>query len=97
MKEINKIRVVWEFDIELNKELQNLLDITECKVEDMLRNEDDAERLQRLCCSATGVPRYVDLNLFFNDPRAVSVYQITNALSDEYGWFINEWEWVQQS
>ena len=96
MSVTNKIRVVWEFDIETNTQLQELLEITSSEVEVMLEDEDDKEKLHRLCCSATGTPRFVDLDLFFEDPHAVGDDQITNALSDEYGWLINEWEYVQQ-
>ena len=96
MSVTNKIRVEWEFDIETNERLHELLDISAVKVEAMLNDEDDKEKLHRMCCSATGTPRFVDLDLFFEDPHAVSDDQITDALSDEYGWLINEWEYVQQ-
>lgn len=96
MSVTNKIRVVWEFDVETDERLHELLDISAMKVEEMLNDEDDKEKLHRLCCSATGTPRFVDLDLFFEDPHAVSDDQITDALSDEYGWLIQEWEYVQQ-
>ena len=96
MSVTNKIRVIWEFDIATDERLQELLDISAVKVEEMLSDEDEAERLQRLCCSAMGVPRFVDLDLFFDNPHAVSDYQITDALSDEYGWLVAEWYYVQE-
>ena len=96
MSVTNKIRVIWEFDIATDERLQELLDISAVKVEEMLSDEDEAERLQRLCCSAMGVPRFVDLDLFFNDPHAVSEHQITDALSDEYGWLVADWYYVQE-
>ena len=96
MSVTNKIRVRWEFDIETNEELQSRLGLTEGEVADMLNDEDDAERLQRLCCQEMGVPRFVDLDLFFDDPHDTSDDQITDALSDEYGWLIKEWEYVQK-
>ena len=90
----NKIKVQWEFDIETNEELQSRLGLTEGDVADMLSDEDDAEKLHAMCCGEMGVPRYVDLDLFFDDPRDVSDDQITDALSDEYGWLINDWNYV---
>ncbi len=96
MSVTNKIRVIWEFDIATDERLQELLDISAVKVEEMLSDEDEAERLQRLCCSAMGVPRFVDLDLFFDNPHAVSDYQITDALSDEYGWLVADWYYVQE-
>ena len=92
----NKIRVRWEFDIATNEELQTRLGLTESEVVDMLGDEHDAEKLQKLCCHEMGVPRFVDLDLFFDNPHAVSDDQITDALSDEYGWLIQEWKYVQK-
>ena len=96
MSVTNKIRVEWEFDIATDERLQEILDISAVKVEEMLNDEDEKEKLHRMCCSATGTPRYVDLDLFFEDPHTVSDVQITDALSDEYGWLINEWHYVQE-
>jgi len=94
MSVTNKIRVQWEFDIETNEELQLQLGLTKDDIANMMSDEDDAEKLHSLCCSEMGVPRYVDLDLFFDDPRDVSDDQITDALSDEYGWLINDWNYV---
>ena len=96
MSVTNKIRVQWEFDIETNEELQSRLGLTEGDVADMLADEHDAEKLQKLCCHEMGAPRHVDLDLFFDNPHAVSDEQITDALSDEYGWLIKEWHYVQK-
>ena len=96
MSVTNKIKVRWEFDIETNEELQSRLGLTEGGVTDMLSDEDDAVKLHELCCNEMGVPCYVDLDLFFDNPHNVSDDQITDALSDEYGWLINEWHYVQQ-
>ena len=96
MSVTNKIKVQWEFDIETDEELQSRLGLTEGDVADMLRDEDDAVKLHNLCCGEMGVPQYVDLDLFFDNPHNVSDDQITDALSDEYGWLINSWHYVQQ-
>ena len=89
----NKVRVQWEFDIETNEELQSRLGLTEGDVADMLADEQDAEKLHFLCCHEMGVPEWIDLDLFFEDPRNVSHDVITDALNDEYGWLIQSWEW----
>lgn len=89
----NRIKVQWEFDIETDEELQSRLGLTEGEVAAMLGDEEDAQKLHSLCCGETGVPEWVDLDLFFDDPRAVEEEQITDALSDEYGWLIQTWEW----
>jgi hypothetical protein len=89
----NKIKLQWEFDIDTNEELQSRLGLTEGEIEAMLGDKDDTQKLHSLCCGETGVPEWVDLDLFFDDPRDVSEDQITDALSDEYGWLIQTWEW----
>jgi len=89
----NRIKVQWEFDIETNEELQSRLGLTEGEVVEMLGDEDEAQKLHSLCCRETGAPEWVDLDLFFDDPRDADEEQITDALSDEFGWLIQTWEW----
>lgn len=89
----NLIKVKWEFDIDTNEELQSRLLITPTEVADMLEDEDAESRLHALCCGETGAPEFVDLDLFFDNPRDVSEDEVTDALSDEYGWLVNSWEW----
>ena len=96
MSVTNKIKVQWEFDVETNEELQSQLGLTEGEVTDMMGDDYDAEKLHALCCAEMGVPRYVDLDIFFDDPHATSECQITDALSDEYGWLIKSWHYTQK-
>ena len=89
----NLVKIHWEFDIESDESLQRDLGLTSREVEDMQQDPDETNRLHRLCCTHLGVPMWVDLDLFFDEPREVSDYQITDALSDEHGWLIKSWEW----
>lgn len=41
---------------------------------------------------ANGIPTIVDLNDYFEDPDAVCNDQITDALSDEHGWLVLDWD-----
>lgn len=88
----NLIKVKWEFDIDTNEELQTRLNITEREVAEMIEDEVDESRLHALCCGETGTPEFIDLDLFFENPNEVSEDQITDALSDEYGWLVKSWE-----
>ena len=56
-----------------------------------LPNPDDTEAHDQFA-EENGVPIVVDLTEYFEDPRSVSSYQITDALSDEHGWLVNDWE-----
>tara|TARA_E500000331_G_C17243935_1_gene708306 strand:- start:917 stop:1144 length:228 start_codon:yes stop_codon:yes gene_type:complete len=38
-----------------------------------------------------GVPLVVDMSEFFDNPEEVSNDHITDALSDEYGWLVQDW------
>tara|TARA_B100000212_G_C27375203_1_gene534375 strand:+ start:756 stop:1835 length:1080 start_codon:yes stop_codon:yes gene_type:complete len=38
-----------------------------------------------------GVPLVVDMCEFFDNPEEVSIDHITDALSDEYGWLVQDW------
>ena len=42
-----------------------------------------------------GVPLVVDLSEYFDDPSKVSEYDITDALSDEHGWLIYDWNVIE--
>ena len=94
MPSYNKIEVQWEFDITVDEELQRRLGLTEREVYEILDEEGGAEKLNKMCCTEMGVPRFVDLDLFFDDPRMISDDQITDALSDEHGWLVDSFEWL---
>lgn len=93
MSSKNMIRIQWEFDVTTDEELQRRLDLTEGEVYDILAEDGGAEELNKRCCRLMGVPQWVDLDLFFEDPRVVSDDQILDAMSDEYGWLIQSFEW----
>jgi hypothetical protein len=93
MSNNNRVEVQWEFDITVDEELQRRLGLTEGEVYEILDEEGGAEKLNKMCCVEMGVPCFVDLDLFFDDPRAVSDDQITDALSDEHGWLVDSFEW----
>lgn len=90
----NKIKVQWEFDITVDEELQSRLGLTEGDVYDILEEEGGDEKLNQLCAAEMGTPVWVDLDLFFESPRSVGEDQITDALSDEYGWLVDSYEWL---
>lgn len=94
MSSKNMIEVQWEFNIVTDEELQRRLDLTEGEVYAMIDEDEGAERLNSMCAQEMGVPVFVDLDLIFDDPRSVDHYQITDALSDEYGFLVDSWEWT---
>lgn len=89
----NMIEIQWEFDVTTDEEIQRQLNLTEGEVYDILAKDGGAEDLNKRCCNLLEVPLWVDLDLFFDDPRSVSDDQILDAMSDEYGWLIQSFEW----
>jgi len=93
MSSKNMIEVQWEFDIVTDEELQRRLGLTEGEVYEIIDEDDGAERLNMMCAQEMEVPVYINLDLFFDDPRSVDEDEITETLSDEYGWLVDSWEW----
>lgn len=89
----NMIEVQWEFNVTTDSDLQSDLGLTEGEVYEMLDEEGGAERLNALCCDVLDVPRFVNLDLFFESPRDVSDDEIAETLSNEYGWAVDSFEW----
>lgn len=56
-----------------------------------LPNPDDLQAHDEFA-QENGVPTVVDLSDYFNDPDSVSNDQITDALSDEHGWLVLDWD-----
>lgn len=91
----NFIAVTWEFDAESDVELQEELGLSENDVNINEENDPEGVReLNKLIAGHYGVPVYVDLDLFFDSPQAMSEEEVTNALSDEYGWLVKDWHYV---
>jgi hypothetical protein len=44
-----------------------------------------------------GIPLEVNLSDYFEDPENTDEFQITDALSDEYGWLVNNWEVINEA
>ncbi len=43
-----------------------------------------------------GVPLTVNLNEYFDDPESVGIFTITDALSDEHGWLVQDWYCIEE-
>jgi hypothetical protein len=94
----NFIAVTWEFDIATDESLQQELGLSpeEANVNPEHYPEEAAE-LNKLCAQHWGVPLFVDLDLFFDNPHSMSNEEVTDALSDEYGWLVNDWHYVDSA
>ncbi|MBT7687845.1 MAG: hypothetical protein HN618_05250, partial [Flavobacteriales bacterium] len=57
-------------------------------------NHEAVISLNKLVASHFGVPTFVDLNLFFDNPSLMSNEEVTDALSDEHGWLVKDWHYV---
>tara|TARA_B100000131_G_C17790652_1_gene481171 strand:+ start:72 stop:344 length:273 start_codon:yes stop_codon:yes gene_type:complete len=86
-----KIKVEWQFDIEQDEKTQEMLGLSEGDIDVVLNDPERLEGYKRDVAMLFDVPQQVDLADFFEDPRSVSSEQITDALSDEYGWLVADW------
>ena len=59
-----------------------------------LANHPDYMQFHNNFAEEQGVPLVVDLKDFFEDPSKVTSDYITDALSDEFGWLVNDWHVV---
>ena len=85
------INIDWEFDIEQDEQTQEMLGLSEGDIEVILEDPERLAGYKRDVSMLFGVPQQVDLIDYFEDPRSVSPEQITDALSDEFGWLINNY------
>jgi hypothetical protein len=91
------INIDWEFDIEQDEQTQEMLGLSEGDIEVILEDPERLAGYKRDVSMLFGVPQQVDLIDYFEDPRSVSPEQITDALSDEFGWLINNYAWHEPS
>ena len=91
------IKIDWEFDIEADKQTQEMLGLSEGDIEGILSDPERLEGYQSDVATLFGVPQQVDMKEFFEDPRSVTPDQITDALSDHFGWLVNDYEWINES
>ena len=87
-----RVRVSWEFDVESDTDTQAMLGLSDGDIEAIVADPERLALYNKDVARLFGVPQVVDLNLFFDDPSEASDDQITDALSDEYGWLINSFE-----
>ena len=90
------INIDWEFDIEQDEQTQEMLGLSEGDIEVILNDPERLTGYKRDVAMLFDVPQQVDLKDYFEDPHKVSSDQITDALSDEFGWLVNNYEWIDQ-
>jgi hypothetical protein len=89
------VKVSWEFDVENDTDTQEMLGLSDGDIEAIVADPERLELYNKDVATLFGVPQYVDLNLFFDDPTIISDDQIKDAMSDEYGWLVNSFKKVK--
>ncbi len=56
-----------------------------------LDDHPDYMELHNKFAEDNGVPLVVDLKDYFEDMDTVTLFQVTDALSDEHGWLVQDW------
>ena len=90
------INVVWEFDLRDNAYQGNLKEfgIDSLKDYDKLHTNDKRNVYERFA-AANDIPLKVDLSKYWREPEHAYEEDITEFLSDKWGWLVKRWskEW----
>lgn len=93
------IKVYWDFDLDSTdlSVLSETLGLDEEHIEKAIyESEETLNELHDAFAEAVGVPVNVDLDAEGFDFENAYLYEdITNKLSDKYGWCVFNWEWVE--
>ena len=87
------VTVDWECDLQSDEQTQEMLGLGEGDIEVIMNDPDRLEGYKSQVATLFGVPQIVDMAILLKDPRNCSDDQITDALSDEFGWLVNGWSW----
>lgn len=93
LPQTTKIFVDWDFDIESDEQTQEMLGLSEGDIDVILADPERLEGYKSDVAKLFDVPQIVDLADFFENVDVIDDDQITDALSDEFGWLVNHWHW----
>ena len=75
-----------------DSQTQVMLGLSAGDIEGILEDPERLKGYQSDVATLFGVPEVVDLGEFFDDPSSVSDDEITDALSDQFGWLVNDFK-----
>ena len=89
------ININWEIDIDIDEDVQDDLGLTQKQADAVVADPELYQDVYNQACDLYGLPHTVDMATYFDDPHSVPSSQITDALSDEYGFLVNEFVWLE--
>ena len=89
------IKVTWEIDIDIDQDVQDDFGLTQAQADAVVADSELYQDVYNQACELYGLPHTLDMATYFNDPHSVPSSQITDALSDEHGFLVNDYVWLQ--
>ena len=89
-----KVFIDWEFDIDTDLETARFLGLNEDDIGRILNDPKRRKKYTEDISILFEVPQVIDLNDFFPNPIELKPEDITNKLSNHYGWLINGWRYI---
>ena len=90
-----ELNIDWEFDIESDDVLHREFGLESEDVAAILSNAYKQLEFYEKVCEHYGLPHYVDMSEYFDDPHSTSSSQIIETLSDKFGWMIRDFKWLE--
>ena len=91
------ISITWEIDIDIDQDVQDDFGLTQKQADDIVADSELYQDVYNQACDLYGLPHTVDMATYFDRPHSMASSQITDALSDEFGFLVNDFIWLEES
>ena len=89
------ININWAIDIDIDEDVQADFGLNQKQADAVVADPELYQDIYNQACDLYGLPHTVDMASYFDDPHSVPSSQITDALSDEFGFLINDFVWLE--
>ena len=90
------INITWEIDIDIDQDVQDDFGLTQKQADAVVADPELYQDVYNQACDLYGLPHTVDMATYFDRPHSMASSQITDALSDEYGFLVNDFIWLEE-
>lgn len=90
------ISINWAIDIDTDEDIQADLGLTQQQADEIVADPARFQKTYDIAYELYGLPLSVDMASYFDDPHSVPSSQITDALSDEYGFLVEDFVWLEK-
>lgn len=90
------ISINWQIDIDTDEDVQADLGLTQQQADEIAADPARFQKTYDIAYELYGLPLSVDMASYFDDPHSVPSSRITDALSDEYGFLVEDFMWLEE-